>query len=335
MNKNFSFTWIVDQIKQLWLAIKRVENSGGSGTGGATNVITEDSDTVAFTGNGTAGNPLSAESVGGGTSDSTLEQARQNGNVLEGDVEFVLDKDPVKIHNTTSGGERGIDFRDDGYLDVYIDDKNTMVSIGTNSIILQSESEDGNTAISINNSEGSISASTTIPNSKGIVGNQEFDKQGDRKAFAQMSDVYDANSYSTTEIKTGGTFENENGIIKPIYRKNIFFKDFFKNLLGQDITNGLNILIGTISEFNEIVFKIENSVYSVHGSRGGVNSLDCLVYELSDSGFQGCVATLVHSQSSGRLNFKLSNPLSIEGLFPLIRECESLRITIEYTKTTD
>ena len=40
---------------------------GGSGTGGATNVITEDSDTVAFTGNGTAGNPLSAESVGGGT----------------------------------------------------------------------------------------------------------------------------------------------------------------------------------------------------------------------------------------------------------------------------
>ena len=50
-------------------------------------VITEDSDTVAFTGNGTVGNPLSAESVGGGTSDLTLEQARQNGNVLEGDVE--------------------------------------------------------------------------------------------------------------------------------------------------------------------------------------------------------------------------------------------------------
>lgn len=34
---------------------------GGSGTGGATNVITEDSDTVAFTGNGTAGTPLKAE----------------------------------------------------------------------------------------------------------------------------------------------------------------------------------------------------------------------------------------------------------------------------------
>jgi len=40
---------------------------GGSGGGGTTNVITEDSDTVAFTGNGTAENPLSAESVGGGT----------------------------------------------------------------------------------------------------------------------------------------------------------------------------------------------------------------------------------------------------------------------------
>ena len=55
---------------------------GGSGTGGATNVITEDSDTVAFTGNGTAGNPLSAESVGGGT--LTAEQIKalyeSNGN---------------------------------------------------------------------------------------------------------------------------------------------------------------------------------------------------------------------------------------------------------------
>ena len=38
---------------------------GGSGTGGATNVITEDSDTVAFTGNGTAGNPLSAKGYNG------------------------------------------------------------------------------------------------------------------------------------------------------------------------------------------------------------------------------------------------------------------------------
>ena len=38
---------------------------GGSGTGVATNVITEDSDTVAFTGNGTAGNPLSAKGYNG------------------------------------------------------------------------------------------------------------------------------------------------------------------------------------------------------------------------------------------------------------------------------
>ena len=39
-------------------------------------VITEDSDTVAFTGNGTVGNPLSAESVGGGT-ESELIKLRQ------------------------------------------------------------------------------------------------------------------------------------------------------------------------------------------------------------------------------------------------------------------
>lgn len=45
--------------------------SAGSSDGG---VITEDSDTVAFTGNGTAGNPLSAESVGGET--LTAEQIK-------------------------------------------------------------------------------------------------------------------------------------------------------------------------------------------------------------------------------------------------------------------
>ena len=53
--------------------------SAGSSNGG---VITEDSDTLAFTGNGTAGNPLSAESVGGGT--LTAEQIKalyeSNGN---------------------------------------------------------------------------------------------------------------------------------------------------------------------------------------------------------------------------------------------------------------
>ena len=46
-----------------------------------------------------------------------------------------------------------------------------------------------------------------------IFGNAEFDKQGDRKAFAQLSDVYDSNSYSTNETLTGGTWIDG----KPIY----------------------------------------------------------------------------------------------------------------------
>ena len=58
---------------------------GGSGTGGATNVITEDSDTVAFTGNGTVGNPLSAESVGG---DYIPLTGTEEGKPVTGDIEI-------------------------------------------------------------------------------------------------------------------------------------------------------------------------------------------------------------------------------------------------------
>ena len=64
--------WFESGIEDSDLIVKN-EGGGTSFTG----IETEDSDTVAFTGNGTAGNPLSAESVGGGTSDLTLEQARQ------------------------------------------------------------------------------------------------------------------------------------------------------------------------------------------------------------------------------------------------------------------
>lgn len=46
-----------------------------------------------------------------------------------------------------------------------------------------------------------------------ITGSNEFNKQGDRKAFAQLSDVYDSQSYSTNETKTGGTWIDG----KPIY----------------------------------------------------------------------------------------------------------------------
>lgn len=65
------------------------------------------------------------------------------------------------------------------------------------------------------------------PDIKGIIGTNEFNKQGDRKAFAQLSDVYDANSYSTEETKIGGPWIDG----KPIYRKvlngviNTSFKD--------------------------------------------------------------------------------------------------------------
>ena len=59
--------------------------SAGSSDGG---VITEDSDTVAFTGNGTAGNPLSAESVGGGTGDFIPLSGTEEGKPVTNTVEI-------------------------------------------------------------------------------------------------------------------------------------------------------------------------------------------------------------------------------------------------------
>ena len=166
--------------------------SAGSSDGG---VITEDSDTVAFTGNGTSLNPLVATSV------LTLEQARLNGNILEGDVQFYMSGDYNISKNTNP---------DDG------ESKTASLSYG----------DVGNVALSVTNhatnkngflslDESSLQLSIDTETSKGFTAITVFNKQGDRKAFAQLSDVYDANSYSTTETLTGGTWIDG----KPIYRK--------------------------------------------------------------------------------------------------------------------
>lgn len=165
---------------------------GGSGTGGATNVITEDSDTVAFTGNGTVDDKLTATSI------ATLEQARLNSNLINDNIEI---SDPSKgLVYHRSGATYTL-----SPLFISFEDENgnkSSINIGTGGGF------DGLPfVVTIRNSGGDI-----LSNIAPIVGSNEFSKQGDRKAFAQLSDVYDANSYSTDEIKTGGTWIDDKDI---------------------------------------------------------------------------------------------------------------------------
>lgn len=105
----------------------------------------------------------------------TLEQARLNGNILEGDVEFLGDGNDLKIYSLNGSNTNEI-FFGDGLLS------------------LRNTSELSSTSLEIN-SNGNINISNNVENSQGIVGNQEFNKQGDRKAFAQLSDVYDPETF--------------------------------------------------------------------------------------------------------------------------------------------
>lgn len=111
------------------------------------------------------------------TDNITLEQARKNGNILEGDVLF----DSSDYRWIKNGLGAGIYFGDDG-----------IVGLGASVGIYDSFLELGT----------ELNYSNTHPSSKGIVGGQEFDKQGDRKAFAQIADIEDAliNYVPTTDV---------------------------------------------------------------------------------------------------------------------------------------
>lgn len=132
--------------------------------------------------------------------DLTLEQARQNGNVLEGDVVinnsssgqfqtgFVSEDNSSKISFTDEGGVLINNLTDNvnSYIDVY----SGYVSLGVNDYVLDNQISMEATYIS---SEPSILISTSgKEETKGLIGSKEFNKQGDRKAFAQIADVEDA-----------------------------------------------------------------------------------------------------------------------------------------------
>ena len=187
-------------------------------------------------------------SATGGSSDLTLEQARLNGNVLEGDVEVnktTITSDAFNLYFgdlKSDGNSFGrIGFLDDTSIDIMRKEEldSSIMSVFPGSFTFSVESD-----ISDNNSILMFST-----NGKGLVGNQEFNKQGDRKAFAQLSDVYDNKNDTLNSVALRG----DNSTI-PISVGNPLvklFADSTTNNLGYGMINPLatgvyNVVIGTV-----------------------------------------------------------------------------------------
>lgn len=104
-----------------------------------------------------------------GGADLTLEQARENGNILAGDVILDSSNQNIKIKSLNDRSSISIDDTETLQLNYTESEINNNVGLG----------------------ENYFSVSSNNNNFTGILGSEEFDKQGDRKAFAQMSDVFD------------------------------------------------------------------------------------------------------------------------------------------------
>lgn len=132
--------------------------------------------------------------------DLTLEQARQNGNILEGDV--VINNSSSGQFQTgfiSEGGSSKIAFTDEGgaMINNLTDNVNSYIDVYTNSASLGINDSVRDNQISIEatyiSNEPSILISTSgKEETKGLIGSKEFNKQGDRKAFAQIGDIEDA-----------------------------------------------------------------------------------------------------------------------------------------------
>lgn len=182
---------ILSQIKWLIKMVRHLlKNTNGGGEGiqsiQAGNNITVDSTDPQ--------NPIVSST--GGDSNLTLEQARYNGNVLSGEIEF--DSGYHRIFQQSElSGEAWIDFSS----------TNRTIGIGS--------SWDYISKLTV--SEDNI---TIQGQKKGLLGTDEFDKQGDRKAFAQIADVEDfyktITGYDEGETQT---LKHVNGVLQWVIDK--------------------------------------------------------------------------------------------------------------------
>lgn len=126
----------------------------------------------------------------------TLEQARQNWNVLSGDIEFDSGYHRISQQSELSG-------------EVWIDFSSTNRTIGIGS------SWDYISKLTVSEDNIFIQGQK-----KGLLGTDEFDKQGDRKAYAQIADVEDF--YKTITGYDAGatqTLKNINGVLTWVTEK--------------------------------------------------------------------------------------------------------------------
>lgn len=167
--------WLIKMVRYL---LKKESSGGGEGIQSiqAGNNITVDSTDPQ--------NPV-VSSTGGG-SNLTLEQARQNGNVLSGEIEFDSGYHRISQQSELSG-------------EVWIDFSSTYRTIGIGS------SWDYISKLTVSEDNIFIQGQK-----KGLLGTDEFDKQGDRKAFAQIADLEDF--YTTIT----GYDEGETQILKHV-----------------------------------------------------------------------------------------------------------------------
>ena len=278
---------------------------------------------------------------GGTTGDLTLEQARQNGNVLEGDVEL--------------NGFANLVFPDeDEYVRVSVGKSQSMDRGG----LFQTNLQGLTTGLFFLQNGISLILSSDNPDFVGLTGGNEYDKQGDRNAFAQISDVQDAVSYSTEEIKTGGYFEDENGVKKPVYRK-LFHLEIdnsfggidihnYQPIISEDYFDYLNIenVINQKSEFKNLVF--DNTII-VNELGEEYNSLANNASMLLSTSFYNSINVIRNINASGFKSFTLDtyflplfnflsvgiNIYDINGksgtISPIGGKCT---LFLEYTKTT-
>lgn len=234
---------------------------------------------------------LTINSSGGGGS-LTLEQARQNGNVLEGGVNFIADS-ALGFIQENSDGSVGVWEFDHGSTTISGYDENNSWGIGI--------------------SKESAIINSTDSNFQGIIGNQEFDKQGDRKAFAQIADVEDASDLLVS--KEGISLVEDDFTLQSDFGK-LGFNQYGG---GVSITNTTETAVTTLNSLSggtikplvyqdsdDIIFQIgTHSIGSIYPTQGGIWSI---IKNTTDSG-----ASLLQLPVTGLSQRYI--PVSINGQF--------------------
>lgn len=190
-------------------------------------------------------NPI-ISSTGGGN--LTLEQARQNGNVLEGDI-IIPPYNDIKIISIDNDQEINLSL-DLGY-DLDATGGGFIFNNATNT-----------TTLLLNGNR--VTVNSTDSDFLGIQGNEEFNKQGDRLAFAQIADVEDAKLNNIDDGDYGVVVEGSvrtQVVIESSLTANVNTSHIFdiNNLPADQV---LTMTGNTVFSFSNMITATESVVFS-------------------------------------------------------------------------